>query len=219
MKLMVNAEGRELCEGCAPDSEEVNHSPGMIFVGWGCGWQPCPQCGGSGLAEAARRKLADERCRRLIDELINTLSMKQLGDLLSSMDAEQERLFAKVLDLATQRRDRSTDKRKEPTMREDDLKGTEECSEMARAVLALNAEAERRTEEIVRIGRKIVLPYFCQHSIAFVVDGHTWTIGTAEPIPDFVYEVLNKDIGRKLPLGSYIGNITEDDWNRYAEEP
>jgi hypothetical protein len=104
-------------------------------------------------------------------------------------------------------------------MREDDLKGSEECSEMIKAVLALNAEVDRRTEEIVEIGRRIVLPYFCERSIAFVVAGHTWTISTSEQVPDYVYEVLNKDIGRELPLGSYIGDITEDDWNSYAEDP
>lgn len=39
----------ELCEGCRPRATDRNHPPGMIFVGWGHGWQPCQRCGGSGL--------------------------------------------------------------------------------------------------------------------------------------------------------------------------
>jgi len=39
----------ELCEGCRPRATDRNHPPGMIFVGWGHGWQPCKRCGGSGL--------------------------------------------------------------------------------------------------------------------------------------------------------------------------
>lgn len=104
-------------------------------------------------------------------------------------------------------------------MREDDLKGNEECSEMIKAVIALNEETEKRTEAIIQIGRGIVLPYFREKQITFVVTGHTWSIGTAEPIPDFVYEVLNKDIGRKLPMGSYIGDITEKDWSGLSVVP
>ena len=107
---------------------------------------------------------------------------------------------------------RTTSDEREPTMREDDLKGNEECGEMIKAVIALNEETEKRTEEIVKIGRGIVLAYFREKKITFAVVGHTWTIGTSDPIPDFVYEVLNKDIGRKLPMGSYIGDITADEW-------
>jgi hypothetical protein len=51
VKLIRDAAGRELCPSCAPDSDEINHPTGMIFVGWGHGWQACQKCGGSGLAE------------------------------------------------------------------------------------------------------------------------------------------------------------------------
>ncbi len=50
-KITHDIAGRELCPSCAPDTVEVNHPVGMIFVGWGHGWQPCQNCGGSGLAE------------------------------------------------------------------------------------------------------------------------------------------------------------------------
>lgn len=59
-KLTHDATGRELCAVCAPDSEEVNHPVGMIFVGWGHGWQTCQECGGSGLAET--KHCADSHC-------------------------------------------------------------------------------------------------------------------------------------------------------------
>jgi hypothetical protein len=36
------------CPGCKKQEGEVNHPPGMVFVGWGTGWQPCPRCSGSG---------------------------------------------------------------------------------------------------------------------------------------------------------------------------
>lgn len=38
----------EQCKSCEKKDGEVNHPHGMIFVGWGHGWQPCPMCGGSG---------------------------------------------------------------------------------------------------------------------------------------------------------------------------
>lgn len=42
--------GRKLCSGrCWLQPGEVNHPAGMIFVGWGHGWQPCARCGGEGL--------------------------------------------------------------------------------------------------------------------------------------------------------------------------
>jgi DnaJ-class molecular chaperone len=37
----------EECTTCKKQEGEVNHPEGMIFVGWGHGWQPCPICGGS----------------------------------------------------------------------------------------------------------------------------------------------------------------------------
>jgi hypothetical protein len=37
------------CEHCKKLEHEVNHPTGMIFVGWGHGWQPCPHCGGAGV--------------------------------------------------------------------------------------------------------------------------------------------------------------------------
>jgi hypothetical protein len=30
--------------------DAANHPTGCIFVGWGCGWQACSSCGGSGLS-------------------------------------------------------------------------------------------------------------------------------------------------------------------------
>lgn len=43
----------ELCHGCRPRASDRNHPPGMIFVGWGHGWQPCTHCGGSALREGS----------------------------------------------------------------------------------------------------------------------------------------------------------------------
>ena len=40
-----------LCASCRPRATDQNHPPGMIFVGWGHGWQACQSCGGSGLEE------------------------------------------------------------------------------------------------------------------------------------------------------------------------
>lgn len=53
-KITHDSAGRALCPSCAPDTEEMNHPGGMIFVGWGHGWQPCQACGGSGLAETIK---------------------------------------------------------------------------------------------------------------------------------------------------------------------
>lgn len=53
-KITHDAAGRELCPSCAPDTEEANHPVGMIFVGWGHGWQPGQACGGSGLVETIK---------------------------------------------------------------------------------------------------------------------------------------------------------------------
>jgi len=39
------------CTGCTLQYlGAANHPTGMIFVGWGHGWQPCSSCGGSGLS-------------------------------------------------------------------------------------------------------------------------------------------------------------------------
>lgn len=38
------------CDTCAVKPGEVNHPQGMIFVGWGFGWVPCPACQGTGAA-------------------------------------------------------------------------------------------------------------------------------------------------------------------------
>ena len=35
------------CTGCARKPGETNHPLGMVFVGFGIGWRPCPACGGS----------------------------------------------------------------------------------------------------------------------------------------------------------------------------
>ena len=37
------------CSGCEKQPDEVNHPVGMIFVGWGRGWETCPRCGGTGV--------------------------------------------------------------------------------------------------------------------------------------------------------------------------
>lgn len=36
-----------VCSTCAKQPHEVNHPPGMIFVGWGRGWERCPDCKGT----------------------------------------------------------------------------------------------------------------------------------------------------------------------------
>lgn len=50
----------ELCAACRPRATDRNHPPGMIFVGWGHGWQPCQRCGGSGLEKT--RHCDDQHC-------------------------------------------------------------------------------------------------------------------------------------------------------------
>ena len=35
------------CESCKRKHGEVNHPPGMIFIGWGRGWERCPTCNGT----------------------------------------------------------------------------------------------------------------------------------------------------------------------------
>ena len=42
------------CEHCTLRYLGGNHPTGCIFVGWGHGWQPCIQCGGSGLSPMGR---------------------------------------------------------------------------------------------------------------------------------------------------------------------
>lgn len=42
------------CPDCKRLDSEANHPVGMIFVGWGLGWQPCLRCDGSGRID--RRK-------------------------------------------------------------------------------------------------------------------------------------------------------------------
>lgn len=41
-------QGFEQCKTCAKQPHEVNHPVGMMFVGFGLGWQPCSSCGGAG---------------------------------------------------------------------------------------------------------------------------------------------------------------------------
>jgi hypothetical protein len=38
------------CTSCTLQYLGGNQPTGCIFVGWGHGWQPCQQCGGSGLS-------------------------------------------------------------------------------------------------------------------------------------------------------------------------
>lgn len=40
------------CDNCIKKPDEKNHPPGMMFIGWGHGWQPCLSCGGSALQPA-----------------------------------------------------------------------------------------------------------------------------------------------------------------------
>lgn len=35
------------CATCKAPADAVNHVPGAIFVGWGHGWQTCPDCKGT----------------------------------------------------------------------------------------------------------------------------------------------------------------------------
>jgi hypothetical protein len=51
----------ELCQACRPHATDRNHPPGMIFVGWGHGWQPCQRCGGSGLERTAEEAVSSAR--------------------------------------------------------------------------------------------------------------------------------------------------------------
>lgn len=53
----------ELCEACRPRASDLNHPTGMIFVGWGMGWQACARCGGSGLERT--RHCSDAHCELL----------------------------------------------------------------------------------------------------------------------------------------------------------
>lgn len=41
------------CKVCKKKPDEVNHPPGMMFVGFGLGWQTCSNCGGTGRVRAA----------------------------------------------------------------------------------------------------------------------------------------------------------------------
>jgi|SRR5579859_980560 len=44
------------CPYCRKQEHETNHPPGMVFVGWGIGWQTCPKCGGSARVPASEKK-------------------------------------------------------------------------------------------------------------------------------------------------------------------
>lgn len=39
------------CKTCERQPDEKNHPTGMIFVGWGRGWEPCVKCKGTGFVE------------------------------------------------------------------------------------------------------------------------------------------------------------------------
>jgi hypothetical protein len=43
------------CESCKKLDHEKNHPVGMVFVGWGTGWQTCPNCGGTGTISVGAR--------------------------------------------------------------------------------------------------------------------------------------------------------------------
>jgi len=100
-KITHAVDGRELCEACAPDTEEANHPVGMIFVGWGHGWQPCQSCGGSGLKEPpALASLKNPPPPQKVSS--------EMGEPTPSTPAEREAVHAyaaSVLDAARQHLD------------------------------------------------------------------------------------------------------------------
>lgn len=49
------------CESCKRPEGRVNHVPGHVFVGWGCGWQVCPCCGGSTVLPSDEKTCAPRR--------------------------------------------------------------------------------------------------------------------------------------------------------------
>jgi len=51
-EILNHCRGLERCPKCIKLPDEINHPPGMIFVGWGHGWQPCLECGGSATINA-----------------------------------------------------------------------------------------------------------------------------------------------------------------------
>lgn len=46
-ELLLHLRGWAPCPTCLKLPDEVNHPPGMLFVGWGMGWQPCSTCEGA----------------------------------------------------------------------------------------------------------------------------------------------------------------------------
>lgn len=45
--ILQHCRGLERCPKCIKLPDENNHPPGMMFVGWGHGWQPCSVCEGA----------------------------------------------------------------------------------------------------------------------------------------------------------------------------
>ncbi len=39
------------CPGCVKQGDATGCRPGLVFVGWGRGWEPCPRCNGTGIDE------------------------------------------------------------------------------------------------------------------------------------------------------------------------
>lgn len=63
-------DGSMQCPDCEKKPDEVNHPPGMMFVGWGHGWQLCSRCHGSATVPNGYRERA--KFIRLQIELANT---------------------------------------------------------------------------------------------------------------------------------------------------
>lgn len=92
----------EQCKSCEKKDGEVNHPHGMIFVGWGHGWQPCPMCGGSGKKPVMRpeyiimtRVAGQEVWQREASSEAFTFraDAEEAMDRLESVNADGARLF------------------------------------------------------------------------------------------------------------------------------
>ncbi len=64
------------CESCKRPEDAVNHVPGHVFVGWGCGWQLCPKCLGSQLMPTDEEVLQMEDSVSTIRENVGALAQE-----------------------------------------------------------------------------------------------------------------------------------------------